>query len=47
MLVNQGVDNRNIYQEKINGTKAYREQLETSRNNPYRSFLLTIMGGMS
>lgn len=47
MLVNQGVDNRNIYQEKINGTKAYREQLDTSSDNPYSSFLLTIMSGLS
>ncbi|WP_283699364.1 recombinase family protein, partial [Clostridium perfringens] len=28
LLVEYGVDKRNIYQEKISGTKAYREQLD-------------------
>lgn len=97
ILVDYGVDKRNIYKEKISGTKTYREQLEkminelqqgdtviitdltrisrstkdllniidkikekgssiksikdtwldTSSDNPYNSFLLTIMSGLS
>ena len=97
MLVNAGVDKRNIYQEKITGTKADREQLnkmveelqendiviicdltrisrstkdllniidrikekgasiksikdtwlDTTNDNPYNSFLLTVMSGLS
>ena len=97
MLVDYGVDKRNIYQEKISGTKIRREQLEkminelqegdtviitdltrisrstkdllniidkikrkgasikslkdtwldTSSDNPYNSFLLTVMSGLS
>ncbi|GAA0096419.1 recombinase family protein [Clostridium perfringens] len=97
LLVEYGLDKRNIYQEKISGTKAYREQLDkmidelqegdsviitdltrisrstkdllniidkikakgasiksikdtwldTSSDNPYNSFLLTIMSGLS
>ncbi|WP_338844384.1 recombinase family protein [Clostridium perfringens] len=97
MLVNYGVDKRNIYQEKITGTKSDREQLNkmidelqendivviadltrvsrstkdllniidkikdkgasirsikdtwlnTSSDNPYNSFLLTVMSGLS
>lgn len=97
LLVEYGVDKRNIYQEKISGTKAYREQLDkmieelqegdtviitdltrisrstkdllniidriktkgasiksikdtwldTSSDNPYNSFLLTVMSGLS
>ncbi|WP_338836270.1 recombinase family protein [Clostridium perfringens] len=97
MLVDYGVDKRNIYQEKISGTKADREQLnnmlndlqendvvviadltrvsrstkdllsivdkikskgasiksikdtwlDTTSDNPYNSFLLTVMSGLS
>ena len=97
MLVNYGVDKRNIYKEKITGTKADREQLnnmlndlqendvvviadltrvlrstkdllsivdkikskgasiksikdtwlDTTSDNPYNSFLLTVMSGLS
>lgn len=97
MLVDYGVDKRNIYQEKISGTKTHRDQLDkmigelqeediviitdltrisrstrdllniidrikgkgasiksikdtwldTSSDNPYNSFLLTIMSGLS
>ncbi|WP_460298633.1 recombinase family protein, partial [Clostridium perfringens] len=97
MLVDYGVDKRNIYQEKISGMKSNREQLDkmidelqegdtviitdltrisrstkdllniidrikakgasiksikdtwldTSSDNPYNSFLLTVMSGLS
>ena len=93
MLVDYGVDKRNIYQEKISGVKVNREQLDkmidelqeddiviitisrstkdllniidriktrgasiksikdtwldTSSDNPYNSFLLTVMSGLS
>ncbi len=97
MLVNYGVDKRNIYQEKMTGTKSDREQLnkmieelqendivviadltrvsrstkdllniidrikdkgasiksikdtwlDTTSDNPYNSFLLTVMSGLS
>ncbi|EGT3614607.1 recombinase family protein, partial [Clostridium perfringens] len=97
MLVDYGVDKRNIYQEKTSGTKADREQLnkmvnelqkgdtviiadltrvsrstkdllniidrikdkgasiksikdtwlDTTSDNPYNSFLLTVMSGLS
>lgn len=97
ILVNYGVDKRNIYQEKITGTKSDREQLnkmieeleegdtviitdltrisrstkdllsiidkikekgssiksikdtwlDTTSDNPYNSFLLTVMSGLS
>ncbi|CAG9368244.1 resolvase [Clostridium perfringens] len=97
LLIDYGVDKRNIYQEKISGTKTHREQLDkmidelqegdtviiadltrisrstkdlldiidrikakgasiksikdtwldTSSDNPYNSFLLTVMSGLS
>ncbi|EOU1871533.1 recombinase family protein [Clostridium perfringens] len=97
MLIDYGVDKRNIYQEKVSGTRSHREQLDkmldelqegdsviitdltrisrstkdllnildrikvkgasiksikdtwldTSSDNPYNSFLLTVMSGLS